>query len=185
MCDTQQSSKEKKHLHLGDGGETILIHGEKVSKDDPRLHAIGTLDEMNSFIGLALAHGVPKKLENYATRLQRLTFDIGTLVVCGCKKDRQNIETGIVSEIDDMLDALSTELPELHHFVIPGGTPGAAAFHVARTVCRRAERYIVAVQSTQLIPKDVYAAVNRMSTLLFALARACNCMESGKEEEIE
>lgn len=185
MPEHTAENKKTGHIHPGDGGETLLIHGEKVSKDDPRLHAIGTLDEMNSFIGLALAHGVPEDIRTYATRLQRLTFDIGTLVVCGCKKHSENVETGIVDEIDEMADALSAKLPELHHFVVPGGTPAAAAFHVARTVCRRAERYIVAVQSTQLIPKDVYAAVNRMSTLLFVLARACNCMQQGKEEEVE
>lgn len=170
--------------HPGDEGMTVLIHGETVRKDDPRLEAVGTFDEMNSFIGLALSYGVPDIVEQYATRVQRLTFDIGTLTVCGCKEENQDVSSGITHELDEMAEALSALLPELHTFILPGGTSAAAAFHVARTVCRRAERTIIAVDAQHIIPREVCAAVNRMSTVLFLLARVCNCQTTGKESTV-
>ena len=170
--------------HPGDDGTTVLIHGEQVDKNDPRLDAVGTLDEMNSFIGLALAHGVPEQVRPHVLRLQRLTFDIGMLVVCGANGHAKTRETGVLAVIDGMIDEIEKELPELHRFVIPGGTPAAAALHVARTVCRRAERHAVAVQRIHGLAGDVIPAINRGSTVLFILARACNYYSSREEETV-
>jgi len=160
----------------GDRGETSLGDGSRVSKLDCRIAAFGTVDELNSWLGVVLAGEVPGEIRSVLERVQNELFDVGAdiSVPFGVGDGRLRVSRAQVEELERECDRFNASLPELKSFVLPGGTEAAARIHVGRTVCRRAERAALdAAQERELNP-DVLVYLNRLSDLLFILARAAN-----------
>ena len=159
----------------GDQGETSLGDGSRVSKLDCRIGAFGTVDELNSAIGVVLAGDVPEVMREPLTRIQNELFDVGAdLSVPWGVTDRLRVEQPMIDALEQLCDDFNADLPELRSFVLPGGTEAAARLHVARTICRRAERdVLLGAQEVDLNPL-VLRYLNRLSDLLFILARAAN-----------
>jgi cob(I)alamin adenosyltransferase len=170
------------YTKLGDGGETHLGDMSRVSKLDPRVEAYGTVDELNSTLGLTLAQpGLPARFGEWLARVQNDLLDLGAdLCVPGLPTDstdpskdergRLRITPQYTEWLEQACDEVNAKLPPLHSFVIPGGTLAAAHLHMSRTVCRRAERRAIAV-GAEANP-EVVRYLNRLSDLLFILSRA-------------
>ena len=167
----------------GDAGETSLGDGSRVPKLDCRIGAFGTVDELNSQLGLVLADPeLPEGFSAPLTRVQNELFDLGAdLSVPYGVTDRLRVEQPIIDELERHCDRFNADLPELKSFVLPGGTRVAAQLHVARTVCRRAERDALAAAGEVELNPLVLVYLNRLSDLLFILARAAN---AGAEEPL-
>ena len=159
----------------GDAGETSLGDGSRVSKLDCRIGAFGTVDELNSAIGVVLAGEVPEAVRDALELVQNELFDVGAdLSVPWGVTDRLRVEHAMIERLEELCDAFNGELPELKSFILPGGTETAARLHVARTICRRAERdVLLGSQELELNPQ-VLIYLNRLSDLLFILARLAN-----------
>jgi cob(I)alamin adenosyltransferase len=159
----------------GDAGETSLGDGERVSKADLRIEAIGTVDEANAAIGMARLH-TDGATDAMLGRIQNDLFDLGAdlCVPEGGDKSRLRIAASQVERLEREIDQLNAELAELNSFVLPGGVPAAAALHLARTVARRAERLIVALAARDGLNPQAVAYINRLSDHLFVLARHLN-----------
>jgi cob(I)alamin adenosyltransferase len=154
----------------GDTGETSLGDGSRVSKRDPRIAAFGSVDEVNSLVGLALAAEPPDAVRAVLARVQNELFDVGADFSVPREHDgRLRVTQEQVDSLERDCDRFNAELPELKSFVLPGGSEAAARLHVARAVCRRAERDALAADVSPLAV--VY--LNRLSDLLFILARTC------------
>ncbi len=168
----------------GDAGETSLGDGSRASKLDCRIGAFGTVDELNSALGVVLAGACPDELRPVLERVQNELFDVGAdLSVPWGVTDRLRVEQGMIDRLEQECDRFNADLPELRSFVLPGGTETSARLHVARTVCRRAERDALAgSQEVELNPL-VLVYLNRLSDLLFILARAANAA-AGREEPL-
>ena len=166
----------------GDAGETSLGDGSRVSKLDCRIGAFGTVDELNSALGVALASELPEGMREPLTRIQQMLFDVGAdLSVPWGVADRLRVEQGMIDWLEGLCDRFNADLPELRSFVLPGGTETAARLHVARTICRRAERdVLLGSQEVELNPL-VLVYLNRLSDLLFILARLAN---AGRDEPL-
>ena len=160
----------------GDSGETSLGDGSRVSKLDSRIAAFGAVDELNALLGLVLAVGeLPDRLGPWLERIQNELFDVGAdLSVPVGVAGRLRIEQPAIDELERLCDEANAELPELRSFVLPGGTEAAARLHVARTVCRRAERDALIADREHGVNPLVLRYLNRLSDLLFILARAAN-----------
>jgi cob(I)alamin adenosyltransferase len=159
----------------GDTGETSLGDGSRVSKLDCRIGAFGTVDELNSALGVVLAGDVPDDVREPLARVQNELFDVGAdLSVPWGVTDRLRVEQEMIDRLEELCDAFNVELPELKSFVLPGGTEAAARLHVARTICRRAEREVLAGADDVELNPLVLVYLNRLSDLLFILARAAN-----------
>ena len=159
----------------GDGGETSLGDGSRVSKLDCRIGAFGIVDELNSALGVVLAGDVPERLREPLTLIQNELFDVGAdLSVPWGVTDRLRVEQPMIDRLEQWCDELNAELPELRSFVLPGGTEAAARLHVARTVCRRAEREVLLGSEEVELNPLVLVYLNRLSDLLFILARSAN-----------
>ncbi len=159
----------------GDRGETSLGDGSRVSKLDPRIGAFGVVDELNAAIGVVLAGDVPEALREPLTLVQNELFDVGAdLSVPWGVADRLRVEQALVDRLEELCDRFNADLPELRSFVLPGGTEAAARRHVARTICRRAEREVLHGSEEVELNPLVLAYLNRLSDLLFILARAAN-----------
>jgi cob(I)alamin adenosyltransferase len=169
----------KIYTRSGDEGQTSLIYGRRVGKDSERVNAYGTVDEANSSVGLAIGL-LPSEpsyddLRKYGERIQRDMFDVGRdLATPEDKRDDFYVGQADVDLLERMIDTLSTDLPPLTRFVLPGGHSAAAAFHVARTVTRRAERAIVHLQRDETVQPMIRKYLNRLSDLLFVMARVVN-----------
>ena len=160
----------------GDRGETSLGDGSRVSKLDCRIGAFGAVDELNSHIGVALAGELPEPFRPVLERVQNELFDVGAdlSVPYGVGDGRLRVTQEQIDALESACDRFNADLPALKSFVLPGGTGAAARLHVARTVCRRAERdALVASQELDIHPL-VLVYLNRLSDLLFILARAAN-----------
>ena len=166
----------------GDQGETSLGDGSRVSKLDCRIGAFGTVDELNSALGVVLAGALPEAMREPLVRVQNELFDVGAdLSVPWGVSDRLRVDEAMVERLEVDCDAFNADLPELRSFVLPGGTEAAARLHVARTICRRAERdVLLGSQEVDLNPL-VLRYLNRLSDLLFVLARAANAAEGVDE----
>ena len=166
----------------GDQGETSLGDGSRVSKLDCRIGAFGTVDELNSALGVVLAGDVPEAMRAPLELVQNELFDVGAdLSVPWGVTDRLRVEQPMIDRLEQLCDDFNADLPELRSFVLPGGTETSARLHVARTICRRAEREVLlGAQEVELNPL-VLAYLNRLSDLLFILARAAN---TGGEEPL-
>ncbi len=169
----------KIYTRTGDSGDTGLFGGGRVPKTHPRVEAYGDVDELNASLGLARAIEVMPRVDEVLVPLQRDLFAIGALLATPDleKMKRQlekaSIDERRISELERAIDEGDQELEPLKSFIVPGGTPKAAALHVARTVCRRAERRVIALDD-QEIPPIVIVYLNRLSDLLFTLARVAN-----------
>jgi cob(I)alamin adenosyltransferase len=167
----------------GDRGETSLGDGSRVSKLDPRIAAYGAVDELNSWLGVVLADEPPPHFRALLERIQNELFDVGAdlSVPFAAGDDRLRVAQSQVDALERECDEWNAPLPELKSFVLPGGTALAARLHVARAVCRRAERD--ALRAAQEVEVDPLAVVylNRLSDLLFILARAANAAAGARE----
>ena len=168
----------------GDQGETSLGDGSRVSKLDCRIGAFGTVDELNSALGVVLAGDLPEPMRAPLARVQNELFDVGAdLSVPWGVTDRLRVEQAMIDGLEQLCDDFNADLPELRSFVLPGGTEAAARLHVARTICRRAERdVLLGAQEVDLNPL-VLRYLNRLSDLLFILARAANAA-AGRDEPL-
>jgi cob(I)alamin adenosyltransferase len=168
----------------GDGGETSLGDGSRVSKLDCRIGAFGTVDELNSALGVVLAGEVPASLREPLTRVQNELFDVGAdLSVPWGVSDRLRVEQPMIDRLEELCDTFNADLPELRSFVLPGGTETAARLHVARTICRRAERDVLLGSEEVELNPLVLVYLNRLSDLLFILARSANAA-AGTDEPL-
>jgi cob(I)alamin adenosyltransferase len=172
------------YTRAGDQGETSLGDGSRVSKLDCRIGAFGTVDELNSALGLVLAGDVPDAMREPLERIQNELFDVGAdLSVPWGVTDRLRVEQQLIDGLEQLCDEFNADLPELRSFVLPGGTEASARLHVARTICRRAERdVLLGAQEVDLNPL-VLGYLNRLSDLLFILARAANAA-AGRDEPL-
>ncbi len=167
------------YTRTGDDGTTGLGTGERVAKDCPRVDAYGTVDELNSCIGLVLATAsLPPLIRGTLTGIQHRLFDLGSeLAVPG----RDVILASDTTGLEAVLDELNADLPPLKDFVLPGGTPGAATCHLARAVCRRAERRVITLQRDEPVNAEAVRYLNRLSDLLFVMSRVLCRMDGGSE----
>lgn len=155
----------------GDEGTTGLGDGTRVAKDSPRIAALGELDELNSALGCVMAESLPRPVSEALAAVQNHLFDLGGEV---CIPGRAAMGAAHVARIEEALEALNAELPPLREFVLPGGTRAAAACHLARAVCRRAERALVALSHAEPVSAVSLQYMNRLSDLLFVCARTIN-----------
>ena len=164
------------YTRAGDSGETSLGDGSRVPKTDPRIEAYGTVDELNSAVGLALVVA-PDEFRPWLERIQNELFDLGAdlcVPLEDARRERLRVAQAQVDALEELCDRVNERLAPLKSFVLPGGTEAAARLHVARTVCRRAERAAVALAGTAEVNPLALAYLNRLSDLLFILARAAN-----------
>src|SRR5437879_6258794 len=155
----------------GDRGDTGLGDGSRVSKDSLRVRALGDLDELNSAIGLVLAEETPPELAEALAQVQHDLFDLGGEISI---PGHALLGDAQVARLEATIESWNAELPALKEFILPGGTRAAAAAHLARTVCRRAERALVALSSSEKVADPARIYLNRLSDLLFVLGRALN-----------
>ena len=165
----------KVYTRTGDDGTTSLGAGQRVPKDSLRVEAYGTVDELNSFVGAAIASGIEPELAGLLRGIQNDLFHLGS-DLCVTEEDKATrpvprIEARHVDALEGVIDRLSADLPPLENFVLPGGTAGAAGLHVARAVCRRAERLVVTLSRGEKVGEQVVVYLNRLSDLLFVMAR--------------
>jgi cob(I)alamin adenosyltransferase len=168
----------KIYTRTGDDGTTGLFGGGRRSKADLRVEAYGTVDEANAVIGVARASGLPLDLETVLADVQRDLFTLGAEL--GCEPDAESklkmalIGTADAERLERAIDAAEVGLAPLKSFVLPGGSAGAAALHVARCVARRAERLVIALSAENKVRKEIIVYLNRLSDLLFTYARRAN-----------
>lgn len=165
----------KVYTRTGDDGTTALGAGQRVAKDSLRVQTYGTVDELNSHVGAAIASGVEPDLAKALRGIQNDLFHLGS-DLCVTEEDKAaravpRVEPRHVESLERKIDELSADLAPLENFVLPGGTPGAAQLHVARAVCRRAERLAVTLSRAEKIGDQVVVYLNRLSDLLFVMAR--------------
>jgi cob(I)alamin adenosyltransferase len=168
----------KIYTRTGDAGETGLFGGGRVGKDEPRVEAYGTVDELNSCLGAARALGVSEQTGASLLRIQSDLFTLGAELACVPGKEDKLRMTLVgeadIARLEGWIDHDEAALEPLKNFVLPGGSPGAAELHRARTVCRRAERRTLTAGRTSPIRSEVVIYLNRLSDLLFVLARSEN-----------
>jgi cob(I)alamin adenosyltransferase len=176
----------KIYTRTGDTGETSLFGGTRVGKDDPRVRAYGEVDELNAHIGLARANAAEAEIDAELVRLQRDLFALGAQLAdpggtVGDRLTKAKLGDDDVARLEQLIDRLEADLPPLRNFILAGGTPCGAALHVARAVCRRAERAMVALDPA--VDPVLLRYINRLSDLLFVLARTAN-LRGGTTEAI-
>jgi len=170
----------KIYTKTGDSGMTGLFGGGRVGKDHPRVEAYGDVDELNAALGVARAAEVMPRIDEVLVPIQRDLFAIGALLATPDRDkmrqhlDKARVDDERIAQLERAIDDADAELEPLRAFVLPGGTAKAAALHVARTVCRRAERRVIRLQGDEEIPQLVVVYLNRLSDLLFTLARLAN-----------
>jgi cob(I)alamin adenosyltransferase len=179
--------KVKVYTKTGDRGKTSLIGGQRVAKTDLRLEAYGDVDELNSCIGLAIAH-LPKESEKilagWLQSIQHRLFNLGSLLACAddeMLKKLPAVTENDIEELESHIDEMDKELPELHQFILPGGCVPAAHLHLARTVCRRAERLTCRLDEQSPLPHQGLVYLNRLSDFLFVAARFANHLNHHSE----
>lgn len=168
------------YTRTGDAGETSLFGGRRVPKDDLRVSAYGTIDELNAVLGVARAAGPGAEIDAVLERLQHHLFDLGAELAtppaapAAAAAHAPRVAAAWVEDLERDIDRFEDGLPPLRQFILPGGTPAAAMLHLARTVARRAEREIVTLAAHEGLNPELLKFVNRLSDLLFVLARAAN-----------
>lgn len=179
--------RSKIYTKSGDDGTTGLVGGSRVKKYEVRLEAYGTVDELNSIIGVVLSLDVPLNIQKVLTQIQNRLFNIGSLLATDEKGEE--ITAGLIIREEDIhllettIDRWEEDLPALNQFILPGGTRAAAQCHLARTVCRRAERRILEFAERNKVQNEIIRYMNRLSDLLFVLSRKLN-YDDGMDELI-
>lgn len=168
----------KIYTKTGDEGETSLFDGTRVSKTDPRVVAYGEVDEVQAALGVVRAAGLDPDFEDVCVTLQRDLFALGARLADPAHKIARRVEKVVIDQasverLEAWIDRLEAEVPALRHFILAGGAPAGAALHLARTVCRRAERAVLALPPEAVDPV-VRVYMNRLSDLLFVMARVAN-----------
>lgn len=175
----------KIYTKKGDSGSTSLFGGTRVPKSSARIEAYGTVDELNSIVGLGASYDISEQGKKWVKRVQEDLFvlgaDLATPPSSNTRIDR--IDEEAITYLEKAIDTMQTRLPSLKNFILPGGCPAGATFHLARTVCRRAERATVSCSETEEISDLTIKYLNRLSDFLFVLARFEN-NQSGTPEEI-
>jgi len=171
----------KIYTKTGDKGETGLFGGERVSKNSLRIEAYGTIDELNAFIGLAIIEVSDKSVKDLLQKIQNWLFSIGADLATPDNERTKKLNVFRTTEeyylyIEKEIDKYESKLDELRNFILPGGTKGAALLHICRTITRRAERMVVALNSTVKIGNNIIIFLNRLSDLFFVLARFDNAV---------
>jgi cob(I)alamin adenosyltransferase len=172
------------YTRAGDAGETSLGSGARVPKTDPRIEAYGTVDELNSLLGVVLAGELSEEVRPWLEEVQNDLFDVGadlSVPLSDERRSRLRVTPGQVERLEELCDRVNERLEPLRSFVLPGGTEAAARLHVARAVCRRAERRAAALAQAQDANPAALAYLNRLSDLLYILARAAN---AGSQEPL-
>ncbi len=175
----------KIYTRTGDEGTTALGSRQRVPKDAPRVRAYGAVDELNSVLGVARALGLSPRLADLLPVIQNDLFNLGS-DLCFLETDKAQfkppqVEAAQVEQLEKWIDELNAVVGPLENFILPGGAPGAAYLHVARTVCRRAEREIVGLARAETISPRGLPYINRLSDLLFVMARYENCQRETAE----
>jgi cob(I)alamin adenosyltransferase len=169
----------KIYTRTGDDGTTGLGDGSRIDKDSARVEAYGTVDEANSAIGVVLAvQTVPDEIRRCLTIVQHDLFDLGGEL---CIPGHKAIENDFIDRLEAELDQFNADLPPLKDFILPGGGEAAAACHLARTIVRRAERRVMSLRRNEEVRQEVLQYLNRLSDLLFVIARVLSRAESGQE----
>ncbi len=174
----------KIYTKTGDSGKTSLVEGTRISKSELRIEAYGTVDELNAFLGLLADHDVSKKRYQFLKDIQDQLFVIGANLASDPSKRAERVppvETENILALEKSMDEMDAEMPELRHFVLPGGHVAVSLAHVCRTVCRRAERAVVRLAENDEVPDLVCTYLNRLSDYFFVLSRKM-CQELGVEE---
>lgn len=163
----------KIYTKKGDGGTTQLIGGSRISKAEIRIDAYGTLDELNSFIGFLRDQEIDSKYREQLIEVQDRLFTLGSLLAAevGAKMELPSLKSEDISLLEKLIDEMDQELEPMRSFVLPGGHPAVSAAHICRTVCRRAERQVVALSNHDKIPELSLKYLNRLSDYLFVLGR--------------
>lgn len=170
----------KIYTRTGDAGETTLFGGGRVSKDHPRVAAYGTVDELNAAVGCAVSRVRDAAIRSRLQTVQHDLFSLGALLATPLRDDGTvhphvpAMPRDRIAEMEQWMDEAELELPPLTEFVLPGGSDGAVALHMARTVCRRAERAVVHLAMLEPVDEDVVPYLNRLSDLCFTFARVEN-----------
>ncbi|MDD5056014.1 MAG: cob(I)yrinic acid a,c-diamide adenosyltransferase [Candidatus Peribacteraceae bacterium] len=176
----------KIYTKTGDRGSSGLMGGKRESKADLRFHAIGTVDELNACLGITLTEqSLPAELKKEIMEIQHLLFRVGADLATpiGGKVTIERIDAGSVKNLEEWIDAMEADLLPLKQFILPGGSPAGALLHQARTVCRRAERFIVALGEKEQLTTAMLPTINRLGDYLFVAARYAN--RKNEAEEIE
>jgi len=169
-----ESESKKVYTRTGDLGQTSLRTGERVPKSDIRVAICGEVDELNSYLGLAASLTPDSGLKQLVSKLQNEILSIAGRLQT---PSLLNLEPQRIEALETQIDTLSEDLEPISYFILPGGSPAAAACHVARTVCRRVERSMVGLEAKEPVPGEVLQYFNRLADLLFILARAFNHRE--------
>jgi cob(I)alamin adenosyltransferase len=162
----------------GDDGTTGLGDGSRTGKDALRIHAIGDVDELNSHLGVLLCEELPPDMRGELLSIQHDLFDLGGEL---CIPGHAMVSNEAVAKLDSLLEKYNAQLPPLKEFILPGGSRGAALAHVCRTICRRTERSMIALSRTEAVHQTARQYVNRLSDLLFVLARILNRHAGGTD----
>jgi len=162
----------------GDMGLTGLSDGKRIAKDSARIEALGDVDELNCAIGLILAHQPPKEIRRCLDEVQQSLFEVGAEI---SHPGADRIRKKEVSHLEKQLEFFNATLPPLREFIMPGGTPVMAASHLARSICRRAERHVVTLNTQEALNPELIAFLNRLSDLLFVVARVLGQATSSSE----
>ena len=174
----------KIYTKTGDEGLTSLIGGTRVPKYDLRIESYGTVDELNSYIGMIRDHDIDASQKDVLKEIQDRLFTIGAALASDPEKSKMKIPDLHLSDItflENQIDEMNLVLPELKHFILPGGSPVVSFCHVSRCVCRRAERIIVHLKAESFVDEKVVVYLNRLSDYLFVLARKL-CFDSNVPE---
>ena len=168
----------------GDSGETALLGGTRIWKNDPRLETIGTLDELNASLGVAISliEGFSFAVVERLQKIQHQLFSIGALLANPEEPAESTISTEWIDSMELWIDEYEETLPRLHNFILPSGTTASSALHIARAICRRAERNIITLHQISAINPIVLMHINRLSDVLFVMARYINF--EGEHQEI-
>ena len=168
----------KIYTRTGDDGTTELSNHERIDKSNIRIEAMGDIDELNSFIGFLRTNDIPDDLSEHLLNIQHRLFDIGGELAI---PDNRVISSESVKRLEQLIDDFNSDLPALKEFVLPGGSISASICHIARTVCRRSERTLVALARRESFNAETLCYINRLSDLLFVLARTLNLRDGNTE----
>ncbi|MBI2084511.1 MAG: cob(I)yrinic acid a,c-diamide adenosyltransferase [Candidatus Aenigmarchaeota archaeon] len=173
----------KPNIGQGDKGETSLFGGKKVSKDECQVQAYGDVDELNSYVGLIRAVNKHEEIDSLLEKIQEDLFVLGSQLASTENSRLPQLTKDNIKFLEENIQKFEKDLQELRHFILPGGSQTASLLQVARTICRRAERSIVSLSKQKQLDENIIPYVNRLSDLLFTLARHANKSENVKEKE--